>query len=215
MRFFSVIDIGGTISAKNLGYPFRPLANVITHKLRRPVLEWFKQQPDKRADFRYYPLCPVDSKKIGFKEFKHIIRLICASPDNDIILTMGTDRIVTVARRLAKIQSLIPGMRHKRIFVVGAMLPLDHPLSDGPANLAYARHFILEDKVYAHGGVVIVLGEPARYLEGRINYLKPLQPRCYEDPFAVEKIYKSDLPHRSYLRAVKQPAHAALAACVR
>lgn len=198
MLKLTVIDTGGTISAPNLpGYPHHPPRNVHPPRQRRPVREALHSLLNRReARVLYNGLRPVDSKFVRLGYLAHLRQMIKASPDENILIVTGTDDIVRIGQSLEAMWVREEFARNKYILLVGAMLPLAHPQSEGTANLQCALN--LFTGYFLRYGVGIVLGRPAGTLENP-NFLRPLTPTLYEFPQDWQKRHVTGMAHRSHL----------------
>lgn len=216
MLKLTVIDTGGTISAPNLpGYPHHPPRNVHPPRQHRPVREALHSFLNRReARVLYNGLRPVDSKLVRLRYLAHLRQTINASPDENILLVTGTDDMVRIACALQRMQLNGEIRETKRIVIMGSMLPLAHPYSEGMENLGFVLNLFKNGGLKR--GVKIVLGAPAGTIDSP-QLLKPLKPKLYETPQNLKKRHVRGMAHRSHLRpkrpiAGKKIVQAALAA---
>ena len=89
-------------------------------------------------------LMMVDSSTMADSDREIILKNLMNTKENRILITHGTDTMVTTARVLAK------GVKGKTVVLTGAMVPYTFGSSDGLFNLGAALAFVqtLPDGIY-------------------------------------------------------------------
>lgn len=199
-----VLTTGGTIGALSYADTKNPPRFVtVPSDGTDLVRDTLKTEGYSAFDTRCVSLEPRDSQNIDEAYLTNTTQLIAAAPENEILITIGTDGMVSAATFLHQQVQMNAALSNKTILLTGAMVPLANgPESDGYQNLVFALKqltgFAMENSRQANGSVYIVL----------CDYEKPetesgaWAPRLYPfEPGRYMKIYTSDA-HYNRLRRI-------------
>ena len=191
-----VIATGGTIGAM----PYKDLA----HPPRIPMM------PGKGQDFvrsalqkipniktRYVAMEPRDSKLIDDAYRQGMLDILKKSPESMVLITHGTDSLLTTADYLFKQTTMLSFIKDKSIVLTGSMVPLScGDQSDGYLNLRFALRQL--DQGQMSRGIYIVLCD---YQDQKTK--SGWQSRLYRyAPGRYEKVYDAQDGQRSRLRSI-------------
>jgi L-asparaginase len=128
---------------------------------------------------------PRDSKQIDEAYRRNILRVISSSPENRVLITHGTDTLLTTADFLYKHTINVSKFHKKRIILTGAMTPLANGKdSDGYLNLEFSLAW-LTSQTHDLSKINIVLCGFQKHGEWK--------PRLYPyKPNRWEKVYDPD-----------------------
>ena len=136
-----VLTTGGTIGAVAYPDPQSPPDISLMPSADVDLVKSTLDQPDfSFVRTRCISLEPRDSKLIDENYLLNVIDVIRKAPENEILITHGTDRILKSADFLFRYSSQhLAELRNKTILLTGSMIPLANgPGSDGFVNLVFA-----------------------------------------------------------------------------
>lgn len=129
-----IITTGGTIGAIAAPNPQKPAPYSSFPPNRNTVIETLEKL-DNAA--RKVGLEPRDSKDVDDTYLEKIVTTIQQSPERAILITHGTDKLISSAEFLY--QKFVNNLQDKMIILTGSMIPLlNGPESDGYANLQFS-----------------------------------------------------------------------------
>jgi L-asparaginase len=179
-----VITTGGTIGALPHKAPQTLPRLVSMPAPGRDIVRDALATEFSRVSTRCVSLEPCDSKRINYAYRMELSRIIVAAPEADIVVTHGTDTILTTADFLH--HSLSSATGQKSVILTGAMIPLSNgPESDGYRNLQFSLAALTRGTpALARVNVVLSDYEDPTTQSGSWN------PRLYPyRPGQLEKIY--------------------------
>ncbi len=143
-----VITTGGTIGALPYPDPINPPLFATMPELGHDLVrDYLEKNFSNRV--RCLSLQPRDSQYIDTQYRSNLLSLSLAASEPRVVITHGTDTILTTA---GFFYTHLAALKGKRIILTGAMTPLSNgPQSDGHRNLAYA----LESKTNNRVGIVL------------------------------------------------------------
>ena len=193
-----VLTTGGTIGAlpyDDITHP--PVVAPMPQDGRDFVREALIDPVFSFAKTRCVSVEPRDSKLIDDAYLEGLLKQVVTAPEDKILITYGTDRILRGATFFYGQCATNPALKNKTIVLTGAMIPISNGAGlDGYRNMEFALRFLQSAESVPGTFIVLCDYENPDEESGAWN------PRLYpHQPEAYEKICDSD-PRYHRLRRV-------------
>ena len=127
------VTAGGTIDKS-----YASGAGVYNFEIDAPAIGRILMTVNPNFQYSVSSVLKMDSLDMKMKHFRIMYDALCQSEYKKIGISMGTDRLVEMARALSKIDEKLERLREKTIAIFGASSPELFKNSDAPFNAGVA-----------------------------------------------------------------------------
>lgn len=130
-----LLKMGGTIEFKDPGYE---LMNQQMMKLDTSIENYLKNMVKPHFSYSFESVCDKDSRDINSEDLEKLLRVIIATPHENILITHGTFTMKATAKFLED-NLANENISNKKVILTGSMIPIiGFSVSDAAFNLGYS-----------------------------------------------------------------------------